>query len=161
MVYTRTEDYIKDLLYRCRIYDYTDLNIEKISTFLKIPVRYWEFNSESVCLENKYIIFINAYATIEVQWQDFAHELGHVLWHAGRQENIPQPFRQLQEWQAENFSYHLCIPTFMLEKINNVNVRKISYLFNVEYNFAVKRLEIYKRKLISFNYSLKHSLVKA
>ncbi|WP_407951628.1 hypothetical protein [Planococcus sp. A6] len=37
------------------------------------------------------------------------------MWHAGDQALMPLTMRDYQEWKAENFSQHLCLPTFMLE----------------------------------------------
>ncbi len=60
-------------------------------------------------------------------------------------------FREYQENKANNFMYHACIPTFMLDELkqngaNALNVHHIQELFNVEYHFALKRLEQYITK---------------
>src|SRR5699024_12610101 len=86
--------------------------------------------------------------TYQQQWQEFGHELCHVLWHAGRQENISDSFCSYQEGQADNFAYHLCIPTFMLCRLKGVSTYEVMNLFNVEYGFASKRLEMYRNKII-------------
>ncbi|WP_121605557.1 ImmA/IrrE family metallo-endopeptidase [Virgibacillus sp. Bac332] len=144
---SRTEDYIKKLLIRCNITDPKELNIMTIAERLNIPVYYWEYSSETVSKGGKDIIFIDACASKQRQWEDFTHELCHPLWHVGRQEFLPFPFLELQEWQANNFSYHLAIPTFMLDKLYNYTVYDVMQIFNVEYDFAYKRLEMYKSKL--------------
>ena len=41
---------------------------------------------------------------------ELAHELGHVLLHAGRQELIQQDFRVMQEWQADRFAAYALVP---------------------------------------------------
>lgn len=88
-------------------------------------------------------------STPQKEWQCFAHELGHFLFHVGSQLIMHPLFRQLQEYQADRFSYHFCVPTFMLENLEEVNVNVIANKFNVEYDFAFKRLEMYQNKVLS------------
>ncbi|MDY0394741.1 ImmA/IrrE family metallo-endopeptidase [Virgibacillus halophilus] len=78
------------------------------------------------------------------EWQEFGHELAHHLRHCGQQLNMHPLFRQLQEYQATYFAYHFCVPTFMLQQLIGISVKQIMNLFNVEYEFAVRRLEIYQ-----------------
>lgn len=81
------------------------------------------------------------------EWLSFAHELGHYLRHAGMQLAMHPLFRQLQEYQASSFTYHFCVPTFMLDNLKEVTIRGIMNLFNVDYDFACKRLEMYQSKM--------------
>ncbi|HLR80429.1 MAG TPA: ImmA/IrrE family metallo-endopeptidase, partial [Bacillota bacterium] len=80
------------------------------------------------------------------QWQDFGHELGHVLCHAGHQLKMNHMFLKYQEWKANNFMYHFCVPTFMLYQLKEVNVHNVMDLFNVEHEFACKRLASFSFK---------------
>lgn len=62
-------------------------------------------------------------------------------------------FREYQERKANNFMYHACMPTFMLQDLQLCDctpntVLKLQELFNVEYEFALKRLTQYYNKLI-------------
>lgn len=57
-------------------------------------------------------------------------------------------FIDLQEWQANHFAYHFCVPTFMLEDLEEVTIYEIMNLFNVCYDFASKRIEMYQNKLL-------------
>ncbi len=97
---------------------------------------------------------LDSRASRQQQWEDFVHELGHVIKHCGNQFNMNRMFRQLQEYQANSFMYHFCVPTFMLENISlprmqSEAIKLIGDTFNVTYPFAAKRLEMYKRKLFS------------
>ncbi|SET95692.1 protein of unknown function [Salinibacillus kushneri] len=148
IILNQTETFVKQFLNSLSIAEPGCLCIDVISNSLKLPVKYWEFASEVVHKGGKYIIFLNKYLTKTQQWQEFAHEIGHVLRHAGHQSSMPIPFRQLQEWQAERFAYHFCVPTFMLLDLVEVNIYQIMNLFNVEYEFAVRRMEMYQNKLI-------------
>lgn len=148
--YTRTEDYVKQLLLKLNINQPSDLTIDKISNALRVPVYYWEFSSETVYRNGKCLIFLQATNSEQVQWQEFSHEIAHFLWHTGRQEFLPPTFIELQEWQANYFSYHLCVPTFMLERVKTkITPKHVMNLFNVEYEFACKRLEMYRNKWLA------------
>ncbi|WP_174616458.1 ImmA/IrrE family metallo-endopeptidase [Virgibacillus ihumii] len=116
-----------------------------IAKKLNINIVYRESNF-SFSIENDIIL---VKSTIQQEWQNFCHELGHRLRHVGQQLKMHYLFRDLQEYQAENFAYHFCVPTFMLEKIENLTAYKIAILFNVEYEFASKRLEMYERKVLN------------
>lgn len=52
----------------------------------------------------------------------------------------------MQEWQANSFALHFCIPTFMLETIELTDHKQaataiIVQTFGVEYEFAEEQLE--------------------
>lgn len=90
----------------------------------------------------------------EEEWQDFSHELGHILKHYGNQHKMINMFRNLQESQADNFMYHFCVPTFMLLNYNITNYSNIkdgipfiANKFGVTKNFAKKRLNLFRRKI--------------
>ncbi|WP_244504824.1 MULTISPECIES: ImmA/IrrE family metallo-endopeptidase [unclassified Lysinibacillus] len=61
-------------------------------------------------------------------------------------------FREYQENKANHFMYHACVPSFMLDEIepNNLTVEYIQEQFNVECDFARKRLEQYLSKWYLF-----------
>ncbi|WP_158589669.1 MULTISPECIES: ImmA/IrrE family metallo-endopeptidase [Clostridia] len=150
MFFTRTEDYIQRFLLQQNIHKPNDLTIKNIASSLNIPVYYWEYSSECVYLNERCLIFLNSNRSEQEQWQEFGHEIAHFLWHTGRQEFLPSTFIELQEWQANYFSYHLCIPTFMLQRIKTkITPKYVMNLFNVEYDFACKRLEMYRNKWLA------------
>ncbi|MFS0574956.1 ImmA/IrrE family metallo-endopeptidase [Sporosarcina sp. 179-K 3D1 HS] len=115
-----------------------------------IRVYYFDEASEANNLGGIYRIFLNENQTKQQIWQDFAHELGHILRHEGYQWSMEEPFREYQEWQAENFAHHFCVPTFMLDRLDLPRLRceavwLIASLFNVETTFANDRLEKWLR----------------
>lgn len=150
MYLSRTEDYIQQFLLERHIRKPKDLTIENIASSLDVSVYYWEYSSECVYVNEKCLIFINYNRTPQEQWQEFGHEIAHYLWHAGRQEFLPTLFTELQEWQANYFSYHLCVPTFMLQRLKpRITPNMIVNTFQVEYHFACKRLEMYQSKQLA------------
>lgn len=146
------EDYIQQLYKDLFIEQPEQLNKYVIADQLNIGVYLTSNTSEAFYWDDRYYIFINRDLDNQQRWQDFGHELCHVLRHYGHQGTMPVPFRELQEWQADNFMYHFCVPTFMLRQIQLPNdrraaVRLICETFNVEYEFAEIRLEQYLKKL--------------
>lgn len=125
---------------------YHDDMIENISDLLDIKTYYFDESSEANNLGGSYRIFLNETQTKQKIWQDFGHELAHILAHGGCQLSMHEPFRAYQEWQAEQFAYHFCVPTFMLNQMKLPQLRceaigVIINTFNVEPNFAAERLE--------------------
>lgn len=145
------EDYIRQLYKDLSIEESDQLNMYVIADQLNIGVYLTSNTSEAFYWQDRYYVFIDRNLDSQQRWQDFGHELCHVLRHSGNQGRMPTLFRDLQEWQADNFMYHFCVPTFMLQKIHLPYdqfeaIRLISETFNVEYSFAVIRLEMYYRK---------------
>lgn len=145
---SRVELDIKKLLQSISIYEPQQLNAKEISFRLGIRIKYWEFTSEAVKYRNRKYIFLNDNLSLQKQWYDFSHELFHLFYHVGRQESLKKSFVYLQEKQANYFAYHFCVPTFMLEKLEEVSIDVIMNLFNVDYDFALRRFEMYQSKII-------------
>ncbi|MEK5069574.1 ImmA/IrrE family metallo-endopeptidase [Sporosarcina sp. FSL K6-1508] len=120
--------------------------IENIADLLGIKTYYFDESSEANNLGGVYRIFLNENQTKQEVWQDFGHELAHILGHEGYQLSMHEPFRAYQEWQAEHFAYHFCVPTFLLNQMSLPQLRceavgVIINTFNVEPDFATERLE--------------------
>lgn len=148
--YNRTENLIRKLYTKIDVLYPEQLKIEEIASKLGITVKYWEFSSEAITFGGRNFIFLNKYLSRGKLWEEFAHELSHPTLHAGRQEWMHALFRQLQEYQANYFAYHFCVPTFMLEQLEEVSIDVIMNLFNVEYVFALRRLEMYQNKKLDY-----------
>ena len=146
------EDYVERIYKYVKITHPEQLNKYVIGDLLKIGVYLADADSEALRLDDRYYIFINRNLNRQQRWQEFGHELCHVLRHAGHQNKMGVMFRDLQEWQADNFMYHFCVPTFMLQRIRlptdrNRAICLIAETFGVEYQFAEKRLERYLSKV--------------
>ncbi|PID03807.1 phage portal protein [Sporosarcina sp. P2] len=120
--------------------------IEDFSNLFKIKTYFFDESSEANNMGGIYRIFLNKNQSKQKIWQDFAHELAHILGHEGYQWSMHKPFREYQEWQAKQFAFHFCIPTFMLNHLELPRLRceavgLIATLFNVEHTFADARLE--------------------
>ncbi|TKI53617.1 ImmA/IrrE family metallo-endopeptidase [Lysinibacillus mangiferihumi] len=145
---THTENFLKILYNRMDIFKPQQLNFTLIASKLCIRIIYWSDESQALFTKDKAYIFLNEELTHQQQWQDFCHELGHVLLHTGNQQRMYPLFREYQEYKANNFMYHACIPSFMLDELepSDLTVENVQQLFNVEFDFAFKRLEQYRSK---------------
>lgn len=153
---THTEEFIQKFYKLLKINKPQELDFRIISLQLKIKVFYWPDKSQALFLRENTYIFLNEQLTDSQQWQDFCHELGHVLLHTGNQLRMYPLFREYQEYKANNFMYHACVPSFMLDELepSDLTVENVQRLFNVEYDFAFKRLEQYRnKKLLMLNWN--------
>lgn len=142
------ENFVNELYSKMGILEPHQLNYRHISSRLGIKLFYWYEPSQALFLKECAYIFLNAHLTSEQKWQDFCHELGHVLLHAGNQRNLSSEFVKYQEAKANLFMYHACIPSFMLDQLNindyaSETINQVANLFCVEDSFAAKRLEQY------------------
>lgn len=73
------------------------LLISNISEKTYMPVMIWEHSSEVVRWRSKIKMFLNKDLNEQQKWQEFGHELKHVLLDVGRQELLPMSFVLLLE----------------------------------------------------------------
>jgi len=161
-LYSDLEDFVRKLYYFLKITKAHQIDKLLIAEKLNVSIRYFDESSEAISINNKNYIFLNKYLSRQQRWQVFAHELSHILRHSGYQYNMPLLFRELQEWQADSFMYHFCVPTFMLNEIElpshiNEAVWLVADTFNVEMQFARKRLDMWINKRKSFLFYKKAS----
>ncbi|MGX2958010.1 ImmA/IrrE family metallo-endopeptidase [Peribacillus sp. JNUCC 23] len=148
---TLLEDWIKEFYYRLDISRPYQLNLLEISARLGLIVNYERMTSRFYEQD----IIIDERLSEQEQWQDFAHELCHILRHNGNQFTMSKLFLDLQENQANHFAYHFCIPTFMLLKMQipddrNQAIYFLANTFSVTLEFAEKRLDLFLNQIFSF-----------
>lgn len=139
------EDYTRGILKRIDVHHPHQLHIENLYTRLGLELYYIPHGSMLV----DGMVFLDNRKTDAEQWEDFAHELAHRLFHEGDQLQMPVFMRQHQEKQAELFALHFCVPTFMLEASGIEEARHpvhhVMETFGVTKSFAERRLEQYGR----------------
>lgn len=137
---THLEDYIHNLYTSIGITTPADIDMLLISRRIGVEVSYrrkpFRFDNEIILIRG----------TKRKEWMLFGHEVGHYLRHSGSQLKMNPLFIELQEWQADNFMYHFCVPSFMLNRMDlPPNKDEAAWLihetFNVEFAFAEKRLD--------------------
>lgn len=152
-MYTHLEDYIYDQYKSIGITEPEQLDMRYIARKLGVDIVYrktiFRFGNEVVLTPG----------TPAEEWMNFGHEICHYLRHCGNQANMNPLFIELQEWQADNFALHFCVPTFMLNRIRLppdrlAAVYFIAETFNVEIEFAEVRLERYLQKLYSGGFQI-------
>lgn len=151
MHYSHLEDYIREFYQSIEITEPEQLDCADIAQKAGVKLYLSNFSFRY----NNFIVIKRS--TKQQEWQTFGHEIGHYLWHAGNQLKMLPMFRDYQEWKANLFAYHFCVPTFMLEDLKEVTANVIMDKFNVESGFALRRLEMYfqksylKKELITAN----------
>lgn len=69
------------------------IDMNRIAAHFNIWIHYENVNSMMIKHDGMYSIILNSDLSKEKQWEDFAHELCHVLKHAGNQLYMNQMFR--------------------------------------------------------------------
>ncbi|MGG0511546.1 ImmA/IrrE family metallo-endopeptidase [Bacillus pseudomycoides] len=151
---TQIEDYIEKLYNSLSINTPEQLDIITIAKKLNIWIHFAPFGSRAICRGNLPSIIIDNRKSSYQQWEDFSHELCHVLFHTGNQIYVPKLFLDYQETKAKNFMLHFCVPTFMLRSLDFPETRKetiylISKTFNVSSEVAEQRLLHFENQLLS------------
>ncbi|MCI2254213.1 ImmA/IrrE family metallo-endopeptidase [Domibacillus sp. PGB-M46] len=99
MGYTKThlEEFVEALYMKIGVSRPAELDIELIAARIGIIVEYIPGPSKGVEVGSRSIIMLNNSLPPTLQWQDFAHEIAHILRHSGNQYILPHDFRMLQE----------------------------------------------------------------
>lgn len=161
---SHTEDFVEDLYLKIGIKTPQDLKFQTISEGLAIRSFYWPEPCQALFLQHQGFIFLNEQLSPQQKWQNFCHELAHILLHTGNQCRMPESFRTYQEAKANQFMYHAAVPSFMLDKLNLYEcdagtVYEVQIQFNVEYEFALQRLRQYinnKKSMLNWNIKNEH-----
>lgn len=143
---THLEEFVDALYLNMDIYHPEELDIEIISSRMGFLVEYIAGPSKGMQIGSSTVIMLNDSLKPALQWQDFAHEVAHLLRHSGNQYILPSEFRVLQEWQASHFALYFCVPGFMLQNIDlpyhkQEAILKVMDVFHVTPAFAAARLE--------------------
>lgn len=145
------EDFVKGLYTSIGIEKPSQLNIFEITYKLNIWLYYSNSNSRALNRNGLYSINIDQRVSKERQWEDFGHELAHLLRDAGNQLRLPDHMIHYQEAKADVFALELCVPTFMLLDISlpiirNEAVNLIVETFNVSPVSAEKKLSRFENR---------------
>lgn len=144
-----TEKFVMRFYQNIDIHDPFLLSKEMIVDCLGIKLIYWKNTSSIAKYQGNYYLFLNENLTEQRQWQEFGHEMYHYFYDDTNYCLLKESFAEYGETKADYFAYHFCVPTFMLQELKEVSVYDVMELFNVEFDFALKRLEMYKHRLIN------------
>lgn len=131
-----------------------DIDLEMFAYDAGIWIHFMDSSSTNYHIRgNMYSVVVDRRLPWNQQRVELAHELGHVLLHAGRQEFMTDDFRALQEWQADRFAAYALVPTFMLSNyIVHASSRQqlvscLSQNFDVPEPFMEGRLTLLEQRL--------------
>lgn len=87
------EEDVKKTYVRLNIMQPEQINVEKIASAFNIYLHYEEAGDRMFCIDGGYSIVLDNRLSPERQWEDFAHELCHILKHYGNQFVMNKMFR--------------------------------------------------------------------
>ncbi|WP_135552580.1 ImmA/IrrE family metallo-endopeptidase [Paenibacillus cymbidii] len=150
---TPLEQSVEDTYLRLGVTEPEHLTITNVASKLNIWVH--ELDMPSLVVESRgmYSMNIDRRLTPERQWEDFLHELCHVLRHAGNQTTMPEPMLRMQETDADRFQLYAAIPYFMLRRLElperrSEIVELLRSEFRVTPELAQRRLEQMHRRVL-------------
>jgi Zn-dependent peptidase ImmA (M78 family) len=150
---TPLEQWIEDLYQQLDIVLPEQLHIEELAAKLQVWVYYMDMNS--MAIENQGIFSVNIDRRISAkeQWEDFLHELCHVLRHSGNQMVMPCDYVNWQEQDAVNFQLYAAMPFSMIAKLNLFQkqgelIELLADEFHVTHRLAAARLEQIQRRTL-------------
>ncbi|WP_400162876.1 ImmA/IrrE family metallo-endopeptidase [Brevibacillus sp. TJ4] len=147
---TPLESWVSHFYKQLGIQSPEELDERRIAKSLNIHLIYKEIPSMSYELGRFRSITIDNRLPHKIQREHFYHELGHILRHAGRQIMMPAAFRELQEWDARNFTRYAALPLHLLRKYDLKHPESIEVLsehFRVTPELCSDRLSKIKNNL--------------
>jgi IrrE N-terminal-like domain len=146
---TSLELWISQKYIKMKILSPTDLTEEKIAWINKIFLFKKPIGSTSYENGKFKSITIDSRIVPTLQREQFYHEWCHLLRHAGGQIMIPAAFKELQEFDAKNFTKYAAIPYHMISKydLNDPQIiENWEYDFRVSTELCTERLQNIKRR---------------
>ncbi|MFD2330372.1 ImmA/IrrE family metallo-endopeptidase [Cohnella sp. GCM10020058] len=148
---TPLEQWIEALWLRAGIVTPDQLTIEEVSDRLDVWVHYMSQSSKALEWMGIRSVLIDLRLTAEQQWEDYLHELCHILRHAGNQTVMPRSFLEHQEAEAKRFVLYASMPFSMvkdmkLPSIRGEAVQLLASKFGVTCELADVRLDQFQRR---------------
>lgn len=112
--FSHLEDFIRNVYLKLNIKSPAKSHLQEITDTLNIGIFYHPSPSQALRFDDRYYIFLDSRLPADIQFEEFGHELGHVLLHTGNQESMLNSYRHYQECKANLFALHFCVPSFML-----------------------------------------------
>lgn len=152
-LFSHYEDLVSDIYRRINVSTPGHLCLYDGLKSLNIYTFFGFFPSQVILIKYRYFIFLDAEKSNLEQFEDFGHEVAHVFLHGADQQYMDKSYRDYQEWRADLFSLHFCIPTFMILNLTSAELTPeyVSELFGVTIPFARKRLLLHQQRLLSIS----------
>lgn len=154
--YQRTplEQWIEDIYRMHGIGSPRDLTIENLAARLNTWVYYQPIGSRYIDRgQGMYSVVIDSRLGRKEQWEEFLHELCHVLRHSGNQHQMPEPLIRWQEEHAAHFQLYAAMPYAMLRtlQIPQLQSEAVGFLceeFGVTAGLAERRLRQIQQRML-------------
>ncbi|MGM0806475.1 MAG: ImmA/IrrE family metallo-endopeptidase [Bacillota bacterium] len=147
---TPLELWVSEKYKRMKMFKPEDICEEKIAWIYKIFYCKKPIPSNSYENGNFKIITIDSRIVPTLQREQFYHEWCHILRHVGNQNMMPAAFRELQEYDARNFTRYAAIPYHMLDFYDLRDPQLIDQLqndFKISAELCTERLQKLKSKI--------------
>lgn len=151
---TALEDWVTYQYTRHHIKTAQDIDIEEIARIYSIFIHYRSMPARYDIYGRFKAIILDDRSNPSEQREQFFHELCHILRHVGHQSMLPKAFRELQEWDANNFTLYAALPYFMVKQYDFEDPYLIHHLatdFKITEELCKKRIEQIKRNLLYNN----------
>jgi hypothetical protein len=150
---TPLEQWIEALYQQHDIVSPEQLQITEISAKLNIWVYFMDMGSMAVEKNGLFSVNIDRRLSAKEQWEDFLHELCHILRHSGDQMAMPAPLLNWQEKDAANFQLYAALPFSMIKGLKLPErqgeiIELLAEEFRVTHRLAADRLEQIQRRML-------------
>ncbi|MEH7503251.1 ImmA/IrrE family metallo-endopeptidase [Neobacillus drentensis] len=152
---TTLEDWVTHFYKRLKINRPHQINEDHIARMYEITINRHKLPSYHKVNGRYRGIYIDIRKSKDIQREIFFHELCHVLRHYGIQSNMPNAFRELQEWDARHFTLYAAIPSHMLRFVDlndEYVIDQMASLFKVTPELCEERLEQIQNRCLSISY---------
>ncbi|MZQ83620.1 ImmA/IrrE family metallo-endopeptidase [Paenibacillus sp. 5J-6] len=112
-----------------------------------------DMNSMAIENNGQFSINVDRRLSPKEQWEDFLHELCHVLRHSGNQMAMPDRYVNWQEQDASAFQLYAALPLSMLKTLTlpenkNEMIAYLSEEFQVTFRLAKARIDQIERRVL-------------
>lgn len=150
---TPLEQWVESLYHQHGITSPDQLTMTNLAAKLDIWIYCLDMNSMAIEKNGLFSINVDRRLSAQEQWEDFLHELCHVLRHSGNQIVMPDRYVDWQEQDASAFQLYAAIPMTMLKKLSlpeqkNEMVAFLAEEFQVTYRLANERIEQIQRRVL-------------
>ena len=140
-LHNNLEEYVKNMYTAINVSDRGDLRPDVIINRLGYSLQYVQACSMRI----DRTIYLDDRLPQNAKWQEFGRLLCHLLMHQENQLRSAPGLTKLQEVDAMEFAYYVCVPKNMMPPINADETplqasHRLSKLFNVTPTFASERL---------------------
>jgi len=154
---TALEDWVTNLYKRLNMLDSKELKPSSLARYFNIYIKQFPLPSRFDVFGRYKAVLVDSREPIEIQREQFYHELCHILRHVGHQTMMPEAFFELQERDAKHFTRYAALPYHIITKYDYHDPNIIQTLaedFSVSESLCLERLLQIERR--SKQYSTKH-----